>query len=1265
MRFTADGPDIPEELLVARDKGDVIFFCGAGVSQQYAHLPSFEGLGRDVIRLLGSAQDSPARRLFDKAIEMGGMAGVGGLVATDRIFGLLEREFEVRDVREAVAEAIRPPEGYGRDAHRTLLDLAKSPAGVTRIVTTNFDNLFEECDPELKSSGPPRLPDPRDDRDFRGIVHLHGRVGSEYIRPLDDEFVISSADFGRAYLSEAWATRFIQSLLTRYQIVFVGYTADDPPVQYLLEALNLHAGTRARLFAFQPGDEGEATALWEHRGVRAIPFDDSNGFDVLWASLAAWAERARDVDGWYRRIVERAAAGPSAVDSYFRGAVAKLAGTREGARRIATAAQTLDARWLLVFDPVQRFAEPARVEPFNDDTEMFDPFDVLGLDCDTVPDPAKPDNFLQRRSQPSDAFDPLSRTFFDDEDRGEVEVGALRGQQSSAVAVLPPRLASLGIWLNRLAHEPLALWWASQQAALHPTVQWHIQSSLRQSPARFSEAVRKGWRRLFAVWSDRRQEPDGAIYDIEGRTERDGWSLSLVREAADVRRPQLSVERAIGSRHPFNWGDELPEQLLRVDVEYPRPHTAFQIPDEFVSYAVTQLRTNLELAIAMEFEITSNEYLYLTTTRADDGQALDEDTHGITSLMLAFQNLMARLTILDCEAAQAEVARWPTQDEYVFARLRIWAAAQRVLLESHEAATVFLALSDEVFWGSQHQRDLLYALRDRWPEFDEPDRVALETRLLTGSYPFSDDVRGGPATAAAHFRLSRLHWLSSQGVTFSFDLEKNTAALRKIAPEWLPEFAAGAAESDVPTVVDIDTDETADVLIEVPIPEILAKASEASDMDFRDRVQREPFQGFVARRPIRALLALAHAARSRNAPNGPWRDFLRSDIRKADRPRMICAIAARLCSLPIEQFHGIAYPASEWMRENAHRFFSDASASLPSLWTKMIEALNFQHTRSPHEPDRSWADDALNAPVGKLFDVLMKDPAKDDLAVGAGFPRSWRDRVDELLNLPDDHRRQALVMFSSRTRWLFAIDPAWTEQSILPAATNEGPDGDAFWDGFLWAATTPHRDLYVRLKPALLARALLARRIRHHGRILAGMLLAGWGGPQDAEQPERIVGDLEFRELLIHADDEIRRGVLGDLERWSVGNQGRWRERVVPFLRNVWPKQRALRTPNISERLTELALASGDLMPEVVPLVLPRLVPIRGGRLHGLGMRSEAEDFPARRHPKETLGLLTAILPEDPNAWPYRIERVFEILEQSAETADDSRLAELRRRMDR
>ena len=252
MRFTAGGPDIPDELLVARDAGKVILFCGAGVSQAEAKLPNFTELARRAIEILGAAQDSRARVLLGRALDFEPLPGIGGLVATDRVFGLLEQEFEIADVRAAVAQAIQPEPDAKLDAHRTLLDLATA-RGNTRLVTTNFDLLFENCAAELQSSGPPSLPDPSSDKDFRGVVHLHGRVDSAYRQARDDEFVISSADFGRAYLSVGWATRFIQRLLSRFEVLFIGYTADDPPMQYLLEGLNLSAGTRNRLYAFAAG----------------------------------------------------------------------------------------------------------------------------------------------------------------------------------------------------------------------------------------------------------------------------------------------------------------------------------------------------------------------------------------------------------------------------------------------------------------------------------------------------------------------------------------------------------------------------------------------------------------------------------------------------------------------------------------------------------------------------------------------------------------------------------------------------------------------------------------------------------------------------------------------------------------------------------------------------------------------------------------------------------------------------------------------------
>jgi len=89
MRFLADGPSIPDELLIARDEGAVIFFCGAGVSRAYAGLPDFWGLTQAVIKELGVDSLDEARRLVDLARRIELDEGIVGLISADRIFGLL------------------------------------------------------------------------------------------------------------------------------------------------------------------------------------------------------------------------------------------------------------------------------------------------------------------------------------------------------------------------------------------------------------------------------------------------------------------------------------------------------------------------------------------------------------------------------------------------------------------------------------------------------------------------------------------------------------------------------------------------------------------------------------------------------------------------------------------------------------------------------------------------------------------------------------------------------------------------------------------------------------------------------------------------------------------------------------------------------------------------------------------------------------------------------------------------------------------------
>lgn len=362
--------------------------------------------------------------------------------------------------------------------------------------------------------------------------------------------------------------------------------------------------------------------------------------------------------------------------------------------------------------------------------------------------------------------------------------------------------------------------------------------------------------------------------------------------------------------------------------------------------------------------------------------------------------------------------------------------------------------------------------------------------------------------------------------------------------------------------------------------------------------------------------------------------------------------------------HELAYPVSQWMETCADRFYGDVTDALPGLWEAMIVSLRQQRGNELHRPRHSWAAEALNAPVGKLFSVVMKDPRTKGLKPGSGFPAHWKAQIDDLLNLPADLRRQALVMVGHQTTWLFTIDRAWTESWLLQLLGDEGLDGDAFWEGLLWGATLPSRGLYGLIKEALLLYAVRDRGQKGRGEttVLAGFLLAGWGSVGDDGKP--LIQDEELREVLIHSSNEFRQQLIWQIERWCAEPKASWRKKVLPFFAHVWPKQRALRTPTVSRSLANFALTSGDIMPEVVELILPRLVPIRDSSLRLDAVLTGQNEALALNHSRALLDLLWAVLGEDASTWPYRAEETLDRLAQDPETAADPRLSELRRRLE-
>lgn len=251
--------DLPASLDNALADGRLVVFAGAGVSvSPPSSLPTFDGLTARI----GEGSD-PQGQTEPFEVYLGRLASGGVLV------------------HQVANEILSVPDSQPNSLHRAIAGLWRTVDHV-RIVTTNFDLHFETALRERWPSSPPEhwaAPALPVGSSFNGLVHLHGRLG----RP--DRLVLTDIDFGRAYLTEGWARRFLTALFQNYVVLFVGYSHRDAVLSYLARGL---APTReARRYALT--DEAEPSR-WRLLGVEPISYDPANDHASLLVALQRWGE---------------------------------------------------------------------------------------------------------------------------------------------------------------------------------------------------------------------------------------------------------------------------------------------------------------------------------------------------------------------------------------------------------------------------------------------------------------------------------------------------------------------------------------------------------------------------------------------------------------------------------------------------------------------------------------------------------------------------------------------------------------------------------------------------------------------------------------------------------------------------------------------------------------------------------------------------------------------------------------------------------------
>lgn len=314
--------ELPQTLVDAHADGELVLFVGAGASVgPPSSLPLFEDL---------------ARQLADLARVPAPADGV----ALDYFLGSMPVDF---DVKEHAKNLICRPDSIPNSTHEAIVELADSGGGSTRIVTTNFDDHLMSAAAASGRTGIERWIGPAlplGDA-FAGVVHLHGSVTRAA-----EELVLTDKDFGRAYLTHAWATRFLLPMFQSSTVLFVGYSHDDPIMRYL--ALGLPSGTLRYALTSVPD---AASEKWKRLGIEAIGYPTPSGdHSHLVLVLETWRARAQmgrvEHEERMRETVEAGTNLTPVARDYLLWRLGDPSGAQDFVKAAALAAPSDRLRWL-------------------------------------------------------------------------------------------------------------------------------------------------------------------------------------------------------------------------------------------------------------------------------------------------------------------------------------------------------------------------------------------------------------------------------------------------------------------------------------------------------------------------------------------------------------------------------------------------------------------------------------------------------------------------------------------------------------------------------------------------------------------------------------------------------------------------------------------------------------------------------------------------------------------------------------------------------
>jgi hypothetical protein len=1201
MQLIEKGPDIPERLLQEHEAGRVVFFCGAGISYP-AGLPGFKVLVECVRDKLGT-EFSPSQQTAFKREQY------------DTVLGLLEGTIvgKRERVRRAVADVLEPnltlPQAL--ETHEALLLLSRTRAGRQRLITTNFDRLFEEVKKKAslsyRSYEAPLLPVPKNRWD--GVVYLHGVLTERPDATDLDRLVLSSGDFGLAYLTERWAARFVSELFRSSTVCFVGYSINDPVLRYMMDALSadrLLGESTPEVFAFgsysakkQRGREF-AHAEWLAKNVTPILYRDDKNHILLHQTLREWARVYRDGILGKESIVTRyAKATPlrSTKEDDFTGRLLWALSDKDGlpAKRFAELDPLPSLDWL---------------EPMSERRYGHNDLARFGVRPNAEHDEKLKFSMVTR---PSPYV--LSASM------------RLVGHWGQRDGKLDQVMLWLAVWLARHIDDPrLFLWVTGNGPHLHPQFRWCLEQALKNETVR--PVMARLWRLVLS----------GRLYDLarpsDFYTWRDhllafGYSQARRLELIGLLSPRIEFRRPSrigeGGRRPNERADARVRDLVKWEIVLASDHARsalerLQDKDQWAQLLVDMLsdftallRDVFDLMHELDGANDRSDLSYIalpSISEHEQNRGFDDWTL-LAELIRDAWMVTARRSP---ELARAEVARWLSIKYPIFRRLVLYAATDLSTFTPQESLG-FLLRDAWWLWSPETQREAIRLVVTLAPVLDAAAAVQLEQEILKGPdrSMFRADAEGvdeliereiglrltkyqrarGKLTGAAKARLSeieRMHvdWRYSEDERDEF-------------PFWMGDESHWGTFKQTP----------------VARSALVAwlKGNPHAEVMGRDDWELRCKSDFP-----RAVTALLELAGNGNWYADRWRTALQAWTENPLKARSWRLLAQTLAVAPDSFLKDVAHSLSYWLEAQAKCLSSQEDQFF--ILARRIITLHQSDAIDEHDDIVSRA---INHPIGNTVQAVFSWWRRQNLRDGQKLGNEVKKIFSDISNVNISIFRYGRVLLGANVITLYRVDAAWTEQHILPLFNWEtsAREAVAAWKGFLWTPRL-YEPLIAKIRSSFLSTARHYDALGDHGEQYAGLLTyAALDKPQLFSQSQKRAA------IAALPDVGLQRAALSVVDAQVGAGEQRssyWKNRVRPFIETIWPQAIDRRSSTISDAFARISIASGEAFPEAYEVVRGWLMRIDqpDRALHDL-----AESEQCTKFPETALSLLDATIPDE------------------------------------